>query len=135
LVDLGRYRDEWNDSFSFTFVDPAAMTSAEQAIYARTREIAALAKVNLTSRKPLVLISETMRLSDAGDPVLGVWEAAEQRIVIRRDRLKGLASYAGTLLHEIGHMVSSTMDGTLDFESELSRLLGMAAAAALAERP
>jgi hypothetical protein len=26
------------------------------------------------------------------------------------------------------------MDGTLDFESELSRLLGMAAAAALAEK-
>jgi hypothetical protein len=134
LVDLGRYRDEWNDSFSFTFVDPAAMTPAEQAVYARTRDIAALAGVNHTGRSPLVLVSETMRLSDAGDPVLGVWDSAENRIVIRRDQLKGLASFAGTLLHEIGHMVSSTVDGTLDFESELSRLLGMAAAAALTEQ-
>ena len=134
LVDLGRYRDEWNDSFAFTFVDPAAMTPAEQAVYARTRDIAALAGVNLTGRSPLVLISETMRLSDAGDPVLGVWEPAEKRIVIRRDQLKGLASYAGTLLHEIGHMVTFTADGTLDFESELSRLLGMTAAAALNEQ-
>ena len=131
LVDLGRYRDEWNDSFSFTFVGPAAMTPAEQAVYARTREIAALAKVDLHRRRPAVLISETMRLSDVGDPVLGVWEAAEQRIVIRRDQLSGLARYAGTLLHEIGHMASGTVDGTLDFETELSRLLGMAAAVAL----
>jgi hypothetical protein len=131
LVDLGRYRDEWNDSFSFTFVGPAAMTPAEQAVYGRTREIAALAKIDLTRRRPAVLISETMRLSEAGDPVLGVWEAAEQRIVIRRDQLNGLASYAGTLLHEIGHMASDTADGTLEFETELSRLLGIAAAAAL----
>lgn len=134
LVDLGRYRDEWNESFSFTFIDPAAMTPAEQAVYARTREIAALAKVDLTRRRPAVLISETMRLSDVGDPVLGVWEGAEQRIVIRRDQLTQLASYAGTLLHEIGHMLSGTLDGTLDFESELSRLLGIAAAAALTEQ-
>ena len=42
--------------------------------------------------------------------------------------------YAGTLLHEIGHMVSGTQDGTLDFETELSRLLGVAAGAALAEQ-
>ena len=73
-----------------------------------------------------------MRLSEAGDPVLGVWEGAEQRIVIRRDQLSGLARYAGTLLHEIGHMTSGTLDGTLDFESELSHLLGITAAAALA---
>jgi hypothetical protein len=132
LVDLGRYRDEWNDSFSFTFVDPAVMTSAEQAVYARTREIAALANINLTGRRPAVLISETMRLSEAGDPVLGVWEGTEQRIVIRRDQLSGLARYASTLLHEIGHMTSGTLDGTLDFESELSHLLGITAAAALA---
>ena len=131
LVDLGRYRDEWNDSFSFTFVAPAAMTLAEQAVYARTHEIGALAKVDLTRRRPAVLISQTMRLSETGDPVLALWEAAEQRIVIRRDQLSGLASYAETLLHEIGHMASGTADGTLEFETELSRLLGMAAASAL----
>jgi hypothetical protein len=102
-------------------------------VYGRTREIAALAKIDLTRRRPAVLISETMRLSEAGDPVVGVWEAAEQRIVIRRDQLNALARYAGTLLHEIGHMASGTVDGTLEFETELSRLLGIAAAAALEE--
>jgi hypothetical protein len=134
LLDLRRYRDEWNDSFSFAFIDAAAMTQAERAVYARTGEIAALAKVDLTRRKLPVLISETMRLSQVGDPVLGVWEAADHRIVIRRDQLNDLARYAGTLLHEIGHMVSGTSDGTLDFENELSRLLGMTASTALEQR-
>jgi hypothetical protein len=66
--------------------------------------------------------------------VLGVWEAADHRIVIRRDQLNDLARYAGTLLHEIDHVISRTSDGTLDFENELSRLLGMTASATLKQR-
>jgi hypothetical protein len=49
------------------------------------------------------------------------------------DQLAALARYAGTLLHEIGHMTSGTTDGSLEFESELYRLLGVTAAAALEE--
>jgi hypothetical protein len=131
LVNLGRYRDEWNDSFSFTFVATESMTPAERAVYGKTSDIAALAHVDLARGGPAVLISETMRLSDLGDPVLGIWEVNEQRIVIHRDQLHGLANYAGTLLHEIGHMLSGTGDGTLEFESELTELLGTTAAAAL----
>ena len=131
MFDLNRYRDQWNDSFSFTFVDPRTMTAPEQAVLAQTGEIAALAHVDLSRLSVPVLISETMRLNDAGSPVLGVWEPAERRIVIRRDQLNGIASYAGTLLHEIGHMVSGTSDGTLDFEQVLSELLGRVAATAL----
>ena len=131
MVDLNRYRDEWNDSFSFTFVEPRTMTASEQAVFAWTGEIAALAHVDLSRRNVAVLISETMRLNDTGSPVLGVWESAERRIVIRRDQLSGIASYAGTLLHEIGHMVSGASDGTLDFEQVLSELLGRVAATVL----
>jgi hypothetical protein len=131
IVDLNRYRDEWNDSFSFTFLEPRTMTAAEQAVFARTGQIAALAHVDLARSRVSVLISETMRLNDAGDPVLGVWESAERRIVIRRDQLSGIASYAGTLLHEIGHMTTGASDGTLEFEQVLSELLGRVAATVL----
>lgn len=131
IVDLNRYRDEWNDSFSFTFVDTRTMTAAEQAVSAQTAGIAALAHVDLSGHRVAVLISETMRLNDVGNPVLGVWESNERRIVIRRDQLIGIASYAGTLLHEIGHMVSGTSDGTLAFEQVLSELLGRVAATVL----
>jgi hypothetical protein len=133
MVDLDGYRNEWNASFSFTFIEANAMTPAEMAIFARTREISALVGADLAKRRIAVLISETMRLNETGNPVLGLWEYAERRIVIRRDQLAALARYAGTLLHEIGHMTSGTTDGTLDFEDELSRLLGVAAAAALEE--
>jgi len=51
--------------------------------------------------------------------------------VIRRDQLGDLALYAGTLLHEVTHMVSGKVDGTLEFENALSRLLGVTATAAL----
>jgi hypothetical protein len=131
IVDLDRYRQDWNESFSFNFVNIGAMTPPERAVYARTLEIAALARVDLERQRVAVLVSETMRLSETGDPVLGLWEAHEGRIVIRRDRLGDLAHYAGTLLHEVGHMVSGTLDGTLEFENELSRLLGVTATAAL----
>ena len=96
LVDLDRYRNEWNDRLSFTFIEASAMTSAEQGAFGRTREIVALADVDLARRKTAVLISETMRLNETGNPVLGVWEAAERRIVIRRGQLSGLALYAAT---------------------------------------
>lgn len=110
------------------------MTPTERAVYMRTGEITALVMVDLAKRKLPALISETMRLSQAGDLVLGVWEAAEHRIVVRRDQLHDLARYAGTLLHVITHMASGTVDGTLEFESELSRFLGMTASATLRER-
>jgi hypothetical protein len=107
------------------------MTEVERTIFGRTQEIGALVGADLARRRVDVRISETMRLNETGDPVLGVWEGAERRIVIRRDQLSGLTHYAGTLLHEIGHMTSGTSDGSLAFESELSRLLGVTAAAVL----
>jgi hypothetical protein len=131
LVDLDKYRNEWNQSFSFDFVDPDAMTLAEREIYSRIPELCALAGVSLAQRQVSVEVSETMRLNATGDPVLGVWEEADRRIVVRRDRLSSLASFAAAFLHEIGHMASGTADGTMAFERELSRLLGLAAVAAL----
>ena len=71
MVDLDGYRNEWNSSFSFSFIDADAMTTAELAIFARTREISALVGADLARRRIAVLISETMRLNETGDPVLG----------------------------------------------------------------
>ncbi len=107
------------------------MTSAEREVVGRTQQIGALAGIDLTQLKIAVLVSETMRLNETGNPVLGVWESSHRRIVVRRDQIADLASYAGTLLHEIGHMTSGTNDGTLEFEFVLSRLLGLTAVAAL----
>ena len=134
MTDAG---EQLSDALVLVVMDPMRGALPErraagvQAVFARTGEIAALAHVDLSRRSVAVLVSETMRLNDAGSPVLGIWEPDERRIVIRRDQLSGIASYAGTLLHEIGHMVSGTSDGTLDFEQVLSELLGRVAATVL----
>ncbi|MGO9081488.1 MAG: hypothetical protein ACLQDY_21020 [Streptosporangiaceae bacterium] len=62
LVDLDGYRNEWNASFSFTFVDADALTPTEGTVFGRTREIGALVGADLQRRRIAVLISETMRL-------------------------------------------------------------------------
>lgn len=133
LVDLDRYRDEWNDSFQFRFVDPDKLTKREQAIYALTTPAIKLAKLG-RARVREVLISETMQLNTTGHPVVGIHDPAEKRIIIRRDQLADAAAYCGVLVHEMIHAATGTTDGTLDFEHELTHYLGVATAAAIASR-
>jgi hypothetical protein len=133
MVDLGRYRQEWNDSFSFTFVAPEQLTTAERAVFEQTSAVLQLVGCQLgAQRVKRVLVSETMRLSEAGDMELGVWDEAEGRIIVRRSELATMERFAGTLLHEYTHAASGCTDRTLEFESALSEVLGHVAAGAVA---
>ncbi len=135
IVDLGTYRQEWNDSFEFTFVKPAGLTNRELAIYGLTDTVIRLARVD-RSRHGIgeILISETMRLNEAGSgQVLGIWEPAEHRVIIRRDQLRSAASYCGVLLHELSHAVSGASDNTMEFEDALTELVGVVVSEALAQ--
>lgn len=131
LVDLERYRQSWNDSFSFMFIDPTALSVAEQKVFALVGPVTELAGLSLKRvGVDAILISETMRLADDGSQVmLGVFEDVERRIVIRRDQLTHAAAFCGTLLHELAHARSGVDDGTFEFEDELTRLLGKISAA------
>lgn len=72
-----------------------------------------------------IVISETMRLGELGDPIIGIYERENRRIVIRRDQLANPVDYCGTLLHELTHAASGATDGSMDFEAALSRQLGV----------
>jgi hypothetical protein len=61
----------------------------------------------------------------------GLWDPTSSSIVIKRTQLKSLSAFAGTLLHEIAHAKSGYGDVTRDFESELTRMLGLLAASGL----
>jgi hypothetical protein len=128
LRDLAEYTREWNTSFSFTFVNEKDLTNAERAIFAKTKALFALIGGQPKNVKH-VLVSETMRL-DPGthEETVGVFELAEQRIVIKRSQLKQLQSYACTLLHEAAHARSNADHYSQEFEDELSALLGLIAA-------
>ena len=135
LVDLDNYRKFWNDSFSFNFVEPDELTSAERQVFSLAASAAHLAqirpdRIGVTN----ILISETMRLNDEGRTILGVYEREKKRIVIRRDQLVNEARFCGTLLHELAHARSGETDQTIEFENELTRLLGFLAAASMTDR-
>lgn len=133
MVDLTQYRKEWNDGFSYEFVAPEDLTAGERDVFACAAAIIALGGSRLGSRGKVgeIAISETMRISDEGAQVLGVWEEHMRRIIVRRDQLATRAQFAGTVLHELAHAQSGEPDNSLEFEDALTVLLGRVAQAAL----
>ena len=122
--DLEAYATQWNDSFQFQFVEEKDLTKRERAVFNQTGAI-----FKLIGGKPKtikqVLISITMRTDTIGcREANGVWEPNTQRIIIKRDQLKNLRVYAGTLLHETAHATSGASDISEEFEQELTELLG-----------
>ena len=135
IVDLGVFREHYLDSFQYRFVEEPDLTPAERSLFARTNEI-----IRLQGRRPEVLknvrISETMRINDEGTgATVGSWDADTRSIVIRRDQLKKVSTYAGTLLHELTHARTATDDVSREFEEALTRTLGTVADQALAGNP
>lgn len=133
MVDLDRYRAQWNESFQFSFVDPAELSAAERAIFERSDAILALVG-GRPKQVEQILISTTMRLGATGyAEAAGLWEPKERRIVIKRGQLRSLLAYAGTLLHEVAHATSGTPDISAGFEDALTAELGELAAGSIGE--
>jgi Zn-dependent peptidase ImmA (M78 family) len=72
-----------------------------------------------------VVVSETLHLTpDGTETAHGLWEPAQQRIVVNRRCLRSRELFIATLLHEIGHAVTGATDLTAEFEDGLTDLLG-----------
>ena len=125
IRDLNQFKKEWNESFEFKFIDEKDMIPKEREIFKMTNKI-----LGFVGGKPKnvkeIKISETMRLeSHSFTEATGLWEETTGRIIIKRDQLKSLKNYAGTLLHEIGHVKSGFSDISREFEQQLTLLIGM----------
>ncbi len=112
---------EFNQSFSYEFVERDELSEAERQIFDRSAEVLELVGVT-GSAVPLIRVSETMRVGF--DTTDGVWDPALQSIVIKRSKLRSLADYAGTLLHEAAHATTGAFDVTREFEAVLTDYLG-----------
>ena len=124
IRDLDRYRDEWQDSFRFTFVDPADFSAAERAVWDALPRIFA-ARGGRPRNVRDVRISETMRLMEGRyTEAVGVWEPGEGRVIVKRTQLQSLATFAGTILHELSHALSGAPDVSIEFEQQLTEELG-----------
>ena len=55
----------------------------------------------------------------------GIWEPSTGRIIIKREMLRSLLDYAGTLLHEVAHVRSGASDISSGFEDELTSIIGL----------
>lgn len=131
LRDLNEYRDEWNRSFQYEFVDPSALSQVEQAVFALAAPTLKLVR-NEAKRVRGVLISSTMRI-DAHDDneAVGVWDETTQQIIIKRDQLRRPDDFLAALLHEVAHAFSGAPDVDEEFEQALTHLLGRTGKAAL----
>ena len=124
IRDLTAYAAEWNQSFQFTFVREEDLTPAERDVFRKTMAIFALIGGKPRIIKE-VLISTTMRVqTHSYREASGVWEPDKRRIIIKRDQLQSVKKYAGTLLHETGHVLTGASDVSEAFEDGLTELLG-----------
>ena len=121
IRDLDLYVKEWDASFQFDFVDSSDLTDAERAVWNRLDAVFATIG-GRPKRVKEVLVSTTMR-PQAGRhfEAVGVWEPRERRIVIRRDQLASIETFAGTVLHEAAHATSGAPNISLEFEQEERR--------------
>jgi len=124
IMDSTQFKEEWNSSFEFKFIDVDNLTPNEKDIFNKTEAI-----IKLIGGRPMnvkeIKISETMRMDNFSfTEAIGIWEADDSCIIIKRSQLQSLKDYAGTLLHEIAHAISGATDISSEFEKCLTNLLG-----------
>ena len=130
MRDVSQYNHEYAKSFEYKFILETALTDSEKNVFEYKDKI-----MNLVGGKPDIVkdikISETMRVGSTICGVAGLWSSAEQVIIIRRDQLSSLSTFAGVLLHEIAHAKSGHPDVDQGFEITLSTFLGNVSVKAL----
>lgn len=128
--DLGNYiptfttiSKEYNDQFKYNFVQYDELTIKEKQIFDYTSKILGFFK--LGSFEDKVFISETIKPNQFGiDDSNGCWDSNEGKIIIKRNQLKSLENYAGTLIHELLHARYGYNDITREFENKLTQCIG-----------
>ena len=133
-MDLGAYRTSWNESFSYSSAELDAALPRERASYERTTAILC-AHSTAHGHWPYQACSDLRDnaphgVGRSGSGTLGSRRGTNHHSA--RSKLGNLAAYAGTLLHELGHATSGTVDQSMEFEEVLSVMLGRVAATALA---
>lgn len=131
IRDLGQFYKEYQESFEYEFVDPNKLNASEKRIFDKTYKIFGLIGGKPSNVKR-VEISETLRREmEFISKTTGVWEPSTGTIIILRNQLSDLESYAGTLLHETAHAISGASDVSREFEMALTKFIGHLASAAL----
>ena len=110
--------------FRYEFVDEDDFTEYEKKVYRLSGHILSVLLSKYKRNRPDLRISETIRLEEDGTVAKGVWDSAENSIIIKREVLSDVEEYAGVLFHEFAHYATRTKDITREFENVLTDMLG-----------
>lgn len=131
VTTFTQFVQQRTENFEYKFVDASMLSAIEKANFDLIDRV-----FNLIGGKPFqvksILISETMQK----DPTTfyackGLWKSDSGHVILLRRILTNREELLGTLLHELAHAISGCQDATRGFESELTRLLGLAMNVAL----
>lgn len=124
IQDLTEFKNTWERSFKFNFVEPNMLSSYEKKVF---NTIPVITKIigGLPLNVRHIRVSETMRMdTHTFTEAAGVWDPLTGTIIIKRTILSNMEQFLETLLHEIAHAQSNASDVSSDFELSLTALLG-----------
>lgn len=124
LTTAKQYVKEEQSRFVPTVVDIDTLTADERSIYDKTEKILQLIGGKPSNVKEIQIVDKIYE-SEIFSETVGLWDANEERILIKRKQLEKLSKYSGTLLHECGHAISGAGDVSRDFEAELTDIIGV----------
>lgn len=116
--------DEYRRGYKYSFIEYKNLTGDEKGTFDLVTPITELVNKKYRRKIPSIKISETIRMDEFGFVTHGVWDPAENAIIIKRSILKSKETFAGVLMHEFAHYVSGYADNTRDFENVLTEMLG-----------
>lgn len=122
LTTAEEFIQQKKDSYKVEIIDPSKLTQSEKKIFSKTEDIMKLIGGKPSKVKEIVIVKELYQ--GAFYTVNGLWEPLIGRISIKRDQLKSLELYSGTLLHECAHALSGADDVSRSFEMQLTNFIG-----------
>ncbi|WP_208624178.1 ATP-binding protein [Proteus genomosp. 4] len=126
INDINNFKQVYNNSFVFSFINETALSKAEKEIYQYKNEIVRIFG-DLPDGVVDIQLSDTMRLDDMTmRETLGCWDPNSKCIVLSRKTLKSLSMFSGTLVHELVHAKTGLPDVNREFESVLTDEIGNA---------
>ena len=110
------------NSFQYEFIPDSELTPREKQTFGLRSQI--LGCLSEFKHPAAIKISETIRPTTYGDDAEGVWDPAENAIIIKRSVLQNEEEFCAVLAHELGHYQHDYEDNTRDFEEDLTTMLG-----------
>lgn len=124
LTTASQYLKEEQERFVPIPVDINALTVQEKEVYNKTDDILKLIGGTPKNVKQIIIV-EKIYESELFNETLGLWMPIENKILIKKNQLKSIKQYSGTLLHECAHAISGENDISRNFELKLTEIIGI----------